>query len=351
MKIRHHGDFHLGQVLIAKDDAFILDFEGEPRRALAERRAKAPAARDVAGLLRSIDYAASARLSARAQPHARRTRNPDAADARHGAARWPRATGTAIAKRSDSRRSGRPTTRQAQSLLDFFLLEKAFYEIEYELTNRPAWARNPTRGDLAHPAAARSGPVMSTLSPAARAIIAGRHPDPFNYLGPHTENDKTDRARVPAGRAPRRRRRRERRARTCRASTMPDCSPARSTTPHYRLRARFGDNEVELEDAYRFPPILSDFDLYLLGEGNHLRLYDKLGAHPMRSTASTASPSWSARRMRGASASSATSISGTAAATPCACAATAIGKFSCRARAPATNTNTRSSPATARCCR
>ena len=50
---------------------------------------------------------------------------------------------------------------------------------------------------------------------------------------------------------------------------------------HYRLRARFGDNEVEMEDPYRFPPVLSDFDLYLLGEGNHLRMYDKLGAHPM----------------------------------------------------------------------
>ena len=44
---------------------------------------------------------------------------------------------------------------------------------------------------------------------------------------------------------------------------------------------RFGDNEVELEDPYRFPPVLSDFDLYLLGEGNHLTLYDKLGAHPI----------------------------------------------------------------------
>ena len=49
----------------------------------------------------------------------------------------------------------------------------------------------------------------------------------------------------------------------------------------YRLRARFGDNDVELEDAYRFPPVLSDYDLYLLGEGTHLRIYDKLGAHPM----------------------------------------------------------------------
>jgi maltose alpha-D-glucosyltransferase/alpha-amylase len=62
MKIRHHGDFHLGQMLIVKDDVFIIDFEGEPRRSLAERRRKAPVARDLAGLIRSIDYSATAAL-------------------------------------------------------------------------------------------------------------------------------------------------------------------------------------------------------------------------------------------------------------------------------------------------
>ena len=60
---------------------------------------------------------------------------------------------------------------------------------------------------------------------------------------------------------------------SCRASTTPACSPGRSpcSDRHYRLRARFGDDEVEMEDPYRFPPILSDLDLYLLGEGTHLR--------------------------------------------------------------------------------
>ena len=62
LNIRHHGDFHLGQMLIVKDDIFIIDFEGEPRRPLDERRRKAPAARDVAGLIRSIDYSATAAL-------------------------------------------------------------------------------------------------------------------------------------------------------------------------------------------------------------------------------------------------------------------------------------------------
>src|SRR6202008_2807381 len=59
---RHHGDFHLVRMLIVKDDVFIIDFEGEPRRTLEERRRKAPAARDLAGLIRSIDYSAIAAL-------------------------------------------------------------------------------------------------------------------------------------------------------------------------------------------------------------------------------------------------------------------------------------------------
>ena len=73
IKIRHHGDFHLGQILIAKDDAYLLDFEGEPRRSLEERRHKAPPARDVAGLIRSIDYAVSAAIDRVDRSQRRRT--------------------------------------------------------------------------------------------------------------------------------------------------------------------------------------------------------------------------------------------------------------------------------------
>ena len=67
LNIRHHGDFHLGQMLIAKDDIFIIDFEGEPQRSFEERRAKQSALRDVAGMLRSFDYAAWAALDKLAQ--------------------------------------------------------------------------------------------------------------------------------------------------------------------------------------------------------------------------------------------------------------------------------------------
>ena len=122
---------------------------------------------------------------------------------------------------------------------------------------------------------------MSELAPAAREIIAGRHADPFSYLGPHTENGETivraylpDAKRVVAVGAGG-------------EHELDRIDPAGlfagpvNGDKRYRLRARFGDDEVELEDPYRFPPVLSEFDLYLLGEGNHLRLYDKLGAHPM----------------------------------------------------------------------
>jgi len=122
---------------------------------------------------------------------------------------------------------------------------------------------------------------MSKLAPAAREIIAGRHADPFSYLGPHRENDETvlrvflpNAQRVVAvGEGGERE--------LDRIDDAGLFAGPLNGMRRYRLRARFGDNDVELEDAYRFPPVLSDYDLYLLGEGTHLRIYDKLGAHPM----------------------------------------------------------------------
>ena len=124
---------------------------------------------------------------------------------------------------------------------------------------------------------------MTLLTPEAYAVIEGRHSDPFRYLGPHVENGASV-VRV----------------------FLPDAEGVavideqghesdlqrihdaglfegrlRNGSQHYRLRARYGERQVEIEDPYRFPPILSDVDLYLLGEGTHMHLYDKLGAHPM----------------------------------------------------------------------
>jgi maltose alpha-D-glucosyltransferase/alpha-amylase len=147
LKIRHHGDFHLGQMLIVKDDIFIIDFEGEPRRPLEERRRKAPAARDVAGLVRSIDYSVTAAFE-RAQQVA-----PDE-NGRLAAAlsEWrDRSAAAFLAGYRDSmtdRRLWPADASAAARLLDFFLLEKALYEIEYELAHRPDWLRVPLTGML-----------------------------------------------------------------------------------------------------------------------------------------------------------------------------------------------------------
>jgi maltose alpha-D-glucosyltransferase / alpha-amylase len=145
LNIRHHGDFHLGQILIVKDDIFIIDFEGEPRRSIEERRRKAPAARDVAGLIRSIDYSATAALE-RALKVA-----PDE-QGKLGAALvgWrDRATETFLSAYRDAMTNARlwpADPAAAERLLNFFLLEKAFYEIEYELAHRPEWLRVPLSG-------------------------------------------------------------------------------------------------------------------------------------------------------------------------------------------------------------
>jgi maltose alpha-D-glucosyltransferase/alpha-amylase len=145
MKIRHHGDFHLGQILIVKDDVFIIDFEGEPRRSIEDRRQKAPAARDVAGLIRSIDYSATAALE--------RTLK-SAPDEQGKIARaldgWrERSVAAFLAAYRHSLSDTRlwpQSFEDADRLLDFFLLEKAFYEIEYELAHRPDWLRVPLAG-------------------------------------------------------------------------------------------------------------------------------------------------------------------------------------------------------------
>jgi maltose alpha-D-glucosyltransferase/alpha-amylase len=146
-KIRHHGDFHLGQMLIVKDDVYIIDFEGEPRRSIEERRRKAPAARDVAGLIRSIDYSATAALE-RALKSA-----PD----EHGKLRraldgWrERSTAAVLAAYREFLTDSRlwpVDPQEADRLLEFFLLEKAFYEIEYELAHRPNWLPVPLAGAL-----------------------------------------------------------------------------------------------------------------------------------------------------------------------------------------------------------
>ncbi|MER2527129.1 MAG: maltose alpha-D-glucosyltransferase [Candidatus Competibacter denitrificans] len=138
VKIRYHGDYHLGQVLVAKDDVIIIDFEGEPSRTLEERRDKQSPLRDVVGMVRSFNYAAHAALQ------------PFTADRQALAPRiddWERQTraaflnGYAEATR-DSVGLGIDLA-QANLLLQAFTLEKVCYELCYELDNRPDWVEIP----------------------------------------------------------------------------------------------------------------------------------------------------------------------------------------------------------------
>src|SRR6516164_5417047 len=116
---------------------------------------------------------------------------------------------------------------------------------------------------------AHVGVVMTKLSAEAYAIVEGRHADPFRYLGVHKEGDKTVvRAFLPEASNVEAVGEHGETAKLARihdaglfAGAMPDGAQ------RYQLRARYGDNVVELEDPYRFPPVLSDFDLYLLAEG------------------------------------------------------------------------------------
>jgi maltose alpha-D-glucosyltransferase/alpha-amylase len=147
LNIRHHGDFHLGQMLIVKEDIFIIDFEGEPRRTIAERRRKAPAARDVAGLIRSIDYSVTAALE-----RATKVTPDENGRLALALADWrDKATAAFLAtyRETMANQALWPADPEAADrMLSFFLLEKAFYEIEYELAHRPDWLRVPLTGML-----------------------------------------------------------------------------------------------------------------------------------------------------------------------------------------------------------
>jgi len=138
IKTRHHGDYHLGQVLVGDGDVYIIDFEGEPLRSLEERRAKTDPARDLAGMLRSFDYLAATATERTGTP-ARAQSWREAAEAQflqayaerlEACGHWPAAAGSSLDR------------------LQLFLMEKALYEISYEAANRPGWIGIPVAGAL-----------------------------------------------------------------------------------------------------------------------------------------------------------------------------------------------------------
>ncbi len=150
MKIRCHGDYHLGQVLYTGKDFVIIDFEGEPARPLGERRLKRSSMRDVAGMLRSFHYGAYAALFRHAAGGGVPERPEAVAALEWGARFWHHWVSVAFMKGyldAAGRAAFMPPEREeVQLLLDAHLLEKAVYELAYELNNRPDWVRIPLQG-------------------------------------------------------------------------------------------------------------------------------------------------------------------------------------------------------------
>jgi maltose alpha-D-glucosyltransferase / alpha-amylase len=150
LRLRTHGDYHLGQVLFTGKDFLIIDFEGEPDRPMSERRIKRSPLRDVAGMVRSFHYASAAALMGQV---------PGALippESRASAGRWLRfwyawVSATYLRSYLAVARSANflpQTDDELRTMLNAYILEKAMYELGYELNNRPDWVGIPLQGIL-----------------------------------------------------------------------------------------------------------------------------------------------------------------------------------------------------------
>ncbi|MBX3619106.1 MAG: maltose alpha-D-glucosyltransferase [Rhizobacter sp.] len=145
LKTRIHGDYHLGQVLISKNDFVIIDFEGEPGRSFDERRARQSPLRDVAGMLRSFSYAAAGGLRSAATTPEEQARLAPLVAAWEAEARAAFLRGYAAAVQGSALYE---SFEAQQGLLAMYELEKALYELRYELNSRPDWVHIPLAGIL-----------------------------------------------------------------------------------------------------------------------------------------------------------------------------------------------------------
>lgn len=144
LKIRYHGDFHLGQVMIVQGDIYILDFEGEPHRPIEERRQKGVMLRDVAGQLRSLDYAGLSALERLLQvlPDGSESINTEIAD-------WRNRSAAAFLNAYRVGMAGHPAWPDdalADEWIRLLQVDKVIYEVGYELSNRPSWLHMPLIG-------------------------------------------------------------------------------------------------------------------------------------------------------------------------------------------------------------
>ncbi|HEX3002636.1 MAG TPA: 1,4-alpha-glucan branching protein GlgB [Angustibacter sp.] len=298
---RVHGDLHLGQVLDGGARGWVvIDFEGEPLRPLADRNRPDLALRDVAGMLRSFDYAAG-HLLVGAAPNdtATATRARQWADACRDAF----CAGYADVAGHDPRDSG--------PLLSALELDKALYEAAYEAGNRPTWlpiplaaverllrTESPTekeRPPMSQPDAGSTGatsrtPQVRPVPPGElEMLVHGSHGNPHEILGLHPhDGGLTLRTLRPYAREV--------------VAVLPDGSRTSLTHEYdgvfagvvpgtevtdYRLDVTYDGDDGSAatypsDDPYRFLPTLGDVDLHLIGEGRHEQLWSVLGAHVRR---------------------------------------------------------------------
>ncbi|HSJ43653.1 MAG TPA: 1,4-alpha-glucan branching protein GlgB [Euzebyales bacterium] len=306
---RIHGDLHLGQVLASPDGWKLLDFEGEPAAPVEQRRAPGPPARDIAGMLRSFDYAAAAGEFA-----APVSATQDAASDAPGTAGLPAPLEAWRDAARDSYLAGyeaAAATRVDPAMLALFELHKAVYEIAYERAYRPDWLAIPAGGvqrilDRVIPDAqgtvspTRGRQMASTAWHAGRddvdALLRGTHTNPHRVLGLHEHRDGTvvrvlrpDVAEVEVvwgegattgdGQREAGTERSVTAKRTADGGLFEALVPAKLTADGYRLRMRSHEGvEFMARDPYAFWPTLGDTDLHLAGEGRHEELWRRLGA-------------------------------------------------------------------------
>ncbi|PYI69897.1 1,4-alpha-glucan branching enzyme [Arthrobacter livingstonensis] len=281
---RIHGDLHLGQLIQANGPGsntwYLLDFEGEPMRPLAGRRSPDVPLRDVVGLLRSLGYAGA------------QATNQGTVTAGE-AARWVRASSAAFI---DGYQSVRPNSIELDSTLFVSLwLDKALYEVVYELQNRPGWVGVPVKAvqDLFETRESSVDMGLKKTAPLAvdagvlASVSEGTYYAPHSVLGAHLDSDgfatvrtlrhlaKSVTVVTDSGQFPMKHEH---------GGIWVAVVPAEEAghAPDYRLEVSYADGTHQADDPYRYLPTVGELDLHLMAEGRHETLWTTLGAHVRR---------------------------------------------------------------------
>ena len=281
---RIHGDLHLGQLLhqevLGAGQWHVLDFEGEPLRPLADRGQADVVLRDVVGMLRSFEYAGAQAAST-------------AETSQLAAAAWAKSASAAFIAGYESR-SG-TTTGQNSALFTALWLDKALYEVVYELQNRPTWVWVPVNAvrELFESRESGVDVGLNELAPMAvdadvlARISEGTYYAPHSVLGGHLGSEGFATIRTL-----------RHLAQSAHVVTSAESYPMSheqggiwvavvpvddsGRVPDYRLDVQYADGVHRCDDPYRYMPTVGELDMHLIGEGRHETLWTVLGAHVKR---------------------------------------------------------------------